>query len=479
MASLLDIFADAVRRGPKASALVDGKGHETSFEDLQTRINALAGHWRNQDIGRGDRVLIAMPLGRDLYASLAALWSLGATVVLPEPAMGLAGLRHAARHAGVTAFCTGGLYGLLKLALPALWPLRHIRVKAQLPHQPSLAPAPLADSDIALISFTSGTSGRPKAIPRSHGFLLAQYAALTGLLDSPKPQRDLVAFPVFALINLAAGRCSVLPNWKISRPRSADAAQISAWITRQRITRALLPPSICETLSQTKLPDGLAQIFTGGGPVFPAVITALQAQNPTLSITCVYGSTEAEPIATLPADQISAKDLGLMLEGGGLLAGIPHPDLHLRIKDDEIQVAGAHVNQTYLDPADDAGNKLPEGDLIWHRTGDAGRLDDQGRLWLLGRLGSQVTIQGHAVFPFAVEAAARQWPGVRNAALMARNGAPLLVLEGAADQLGVWQSHAGRLGVSQVVHLPQIPMDRRHGSKVDRTALNGLLDQKS
>jgi long-subunit acyl-CoA synthetase (AMP-forming) len=82
-----------------------------------------------------------------------------------------------------------------------------------------------------------------------------------------------------------------------------------------------------------------------------------------------------------------------------LLAGHPVEDIRLRIVDDEIQVAGAHVNGGYLDPAHDAENKIREGDTVWHRTGDAGALGADGRLWLLGRIGSEVTLGGRRVFP--------------------------------------------------------------------------------
>ena len=89
MASLVDHFAEAVERHPDRVAIVDGKGRQTSFRALQTRARRMAVKWHGKGIEPGDRVLLAMPVNADLYASLAALWSLGATVVLPEPAMGL------------------------------------------------------------------------------------------------------------------------------------------------------------------------------------------------------------------------------------------------------------------------------------------------------------------------------------------------------------------------------------------------------
>ncbi|MBC7738110.1 MAG: hypothetical protein H7245_13045 [Candidatus Saccharibacteria bacterium] len=75
-----------------------------------------------------------------MYASTAALWSLGAKVVLPEPAMGLDGLLHAARVTRPRGFCTSGPYGLLKYNLPELWPLQHLRPQVSDGPGPNLTP---------------------------------------------------------------------------------------------------------------------------------------------------------------------------------------------------------------------------------------------------------------------------------------------------------------------------------------------------
>ena len=112
--------------------------------------------------------------------------------------------------------------------------------------------------------------------------------------------------------------------------------------------------------------------------------------------------------------ETSAEDWRLMREGGGLLAGTPIPEIGVEILDDEIIVTGDHVNKGYLDSAGDASNKLRRGGTIWHRTGDAGRFDDQGRLWLLGRHGSKAG----GLYPFTVEVAVQSWPGVKLAALV-------------------------------------------------------------
>lgn len=469
MTSILDAFATAVEKHPERVAIVDGKGREISFAQLQDRAGNLARAWYSRGIRPGDKVLVAMSVDADLYASLAALWSLGATAVLPEPAMGLAGLRHAARVTNVSAFCSSGLYGLLKFVLPELRSLLHLRPTGRAGADLGL-PAP-TETDLALISFTSGTSGAPKAIPRSHGFLSAQHQAIAPLLLSAAAERDLVAFPVFVLINIASGQTSILPNWRMSRLGKLDPAQLRNWIISQDVSRVLLPPSLCEKLTTVPIPKSLHTVFTGGGPIFPDIIDRLKTAISDLKINCVYGSTEAEPIAHLNADDISPGDRTAMAEGSGLLVGRPVDDIHVRIIEHEIQVAGGHVNKGYLDPMQNAENKTAEGSTIWHRTGDAGYIDDRGRIWLLGRIGSQVTIADRVTFPFSVEVAARQWQGVKQCAVMSAGGTTYLAIEGDTRHAAFWRSAAAEFDIDRVIHVSKMPMDKRHASKIDRNAL--------
>ncbi|SDX18256.1 Acyl-CoA synthetase (AMP-forming)/AMP-acid ligase II [Ruegeria halocynthiae] len=471
MADLLTHFSDAVKRFPDRTAIVDGKGRQISFRDLQSRVQQLAGRWAAKGIRPGDRVLLAMPVNADLYASLAALWTLGATVVLPEPAMGLAGLRHAVRTTKPKAFCAAGAFALLKILVPDLWALPLLR-----PCRSRRDP-PVHDvrqDDIALISFTSGTTGLPKAIPRSHAFLMAQHDAIAPLLEGDEAERDLVAFPVFTLINLASGRTSVLPNWRLSQLGHLAPAQLEDWIRTQQITRALIPPSICEKLAQSGDTAQLHTVFTGGGPVFPNLVETLRTQHG-LSVVCVYGSTEAEPIAHLDTKDISQEDHFQMAAGKGLLVGYPVPNVALRIRDNEIQVAGAHVNDGYLDPAHSKENKITEGRIIWHRTGDAGALDDDGRLWLWGRIGSEIEVDKGLLFPFAIEAAAQQWPGIDRCALINSTAGPALCVQGSLDHFEDWKKSALGFGVPNVISIERIPMDKRHASKVDRAKLESII----
>lgn len=470
--NLISSFLETARRqGPKP-AIVSGAGETISFDALARRSGRLASTWRTKGIKRGDIVLVAMPVGIELYVAIAALWRLGVTIVFPEPAMGVAGVRRAVEITRPRAVLFTGAYRLLPFLVPRLLGVMHIDLSMgsggdDLEDVSSAHPA--------LISFTSGSTGRSKAIVRSHGFLASQNAALEGLI-APRRQAetDLVAFPVFVIANLSLGTTSVLPNWRLSRHDLADPHALLAHARDHAVTRVLVPPSICEVLSGPGDAPSFDTVLTGGGPVFPDLLERLARRMPGIGITTVYGSTEAEPIAHQAMHEISAAQWTRMKSGGGLLAGRPINGVSLRIREDEILVSGAHVNKGYLGGIGDAENKVHSDGEIWHRTGDAGYLDDKGLLWLRGRLTSRA---GH-IYPFDIEVTARSWPGVTQAALVPGTVPPILALDGMEGRSGEWKNAAGAIGDIAIVKI-KIPLDRRHRSKVDYIELRRRISPYS
>ena len=449
-------------------AIIDArKRARISFAELAARSDRLAAAWRRDGLTAGDRVLVAMPFGIDLYVAIAALWRLGAVIAFPEPALGLAGLRHAAKRTQPKALLVSGLYTMLRYMVPEFWtiPLQ-LRCRAAAGGGDTLY---AADPDHpALISFTSGSTGQPKAIIRSHGFLAAQNAEMAQVIRSDREnETDLVCFPVLVIANLGLGLTSLLPSWKLTQHDKAEAETIMSLIATHQASRALVPPVICATLAQAGGDLGLRRIFTGGGPVYPDILLKLSEAHPRLDILSIYGSTEAEPIAVQSLAGTHAEDWQKMRNGGGLLAGRPTAGTRLDLGNDEIIVTGPHVNKSYLGGIGDSDSKLRRGDEIWHRTGDAGRLDDDGRLWLLGRCKARAG----RYLPFQVEAAARFWPGVRQAALIPGRVPEQLAVAGDEGQASLWRRKAQDDFGLEVFVVDAIPLDRRHRSKVDYTAL--------
>jgi acyl-CoA synthetase (AMP-forming)/AMP-acid ligase II len=148
----------------------------------------------------------------------------------------------------------------------------------------------------------------------------------------------------------------------------------------------------------------------------------------------------------------------------------------------EVVVAGEHVVGEYLHASEETRrHKIRDGERVWHRTGDGGRVGDDGRLWLLGRISTRVVREGETWWSMTAELNALAVPGVRHAAYF---GVPdellgqraVLCVEVDSGDLG--SDPEGRLRaalepmpVDQIHLLRRIPRDPRHASKTDMEAL--------
>ena len=473
MTRLLEDFLVHVERRPEAAALIDGRGRITSYAELAKMSARRAAAFRSAGVGRGDVVLVARAVSLELYVALLALFRLGAVAMFPEPAAGLAGLAVAVEATRPRAMVAGALGRAIRLLSPALRRLPLLPEGDRSQHGDGPVEA-VDDDDPALITFTSGSTGRPKGIVRSTGFLRLQHDLLERIRRTTPDDVDLISLPVFILSNLAAGATSVLPPGKITRPGRLSPERMRRQIAVFGVNRVVAPPAVCTLLIEgADKPLPLDAIFTGGGPVFPNLLKGLHAAAPKAAIHAVYGSTEAEPIAHIEYGDIADADWTAMSSGAGLLAGRPIAEADIAIRDDEITVAGPHVNRGYLDPRDDASTKFVEHGVLRHRTGDAGRIDDQGRLWLLGR--HEAAARG--LYPFAIETAALSWRGVRQAALLADRTPALLVVAGTGLDEAALPRQADALGKIECRVVATIPLDRRHNSKIDYVALRSRIDR--
>lgn len=469
--NLVELFLKQAEGRPDAAAIIMPKGRVVTYAELAERSAARSRAYQRSGIGPGDVVLIARGVSVELYETLLAVFRLGAVAMFPEPAAGLKGLRVAVEAARPKAVVTAGIGLILRLLFPELRQLKLLPDPGDddlgegvLAHLPGGAPA--------LITFTSGSTGRPKGIVRSSDFLVLQHTLLEKLRQTKPSDVDLISLPVFILSNLAAGAASVIPEGKLTRPAKLDGKALRRQIAAHRVNRVVAPPAVVARIVEgAPLMPGIEAVFTGGGPVFPNLLHSAAKAAPNAAIHAVYGSTEAEPIAHMDMKDISAADWDAMAQGSGLLAGAPIDEIEVELRDHEVFVAGEHVNRGYLDPADDKSTKSMSAGKLWHRTGDAARIDAEGRLWLLGR---REAATGD-LFPFAIETAALSWPGVRQAALLAGAGRAKLALSGDGLNKAALQARADVLGAIDVVVLTEVPMDKRHNSKADYAALKKLL----
>ena len=522
--NLAALLEERARLHPERPALIDwrkGRDRVVSFGELARRVSAGADALRQMGLRRGHVVLVFQPVSIELYEFLLAAFHSGIRVMLADPSAGRDFLSLCCKRLPPDAFFGSWKAQCLRMAVPEM---RRIgRVITPGPWFPgarkwrtdegNMPLVEVPDEEPALITFTSGSTGVPKAAVRSHGFLLAQHRELSAALDFEDAEVDLITLPVFVLANLASGLTSVLAATDLAHPGSPDAEAIRGQCERLGVTRCTASPAFFEGLLKSRVGmPAFRKLYTGGAPVFPDLLRRLRTALPDADIHSVYGSTEAEPIAHFPADEADAETDAVTRAGGGLCAGVPVSSIGLRIIADrwgeplgpmspggifptmsapngqagEIVVSGKHVLRGYLEGIGDSETKIHVDADVWHRTGDAGWLDRQGRVWLLGRCAEKLppfpVPGGMPVealrYPFAVECALREaFPEIRMAALGWKERRTLVVGRTCGpQQIAAIRAKAEEFGIHDVVCIENIPLDRRHNAKIDYPALRYLLE---
>jgi acyl-CoA synthetase (AMP-forming)/AMP-acid ligase II len=219
-----------------------------------------------------------------------------------------------------------------------------------------------------------------------------------------------------------------------------------------------------------------------------------RAALPDTAITVVYGSTEAEPVASITLEQ------RLACEGEGYCAGQPVDAIQARIvriekgpieftdwealapqdgRIGELIVSGRHVSRDYFRNSDAVReNKIIDADgVCWHRMGDTGYMDAQGRFWLTGRVHSTILRQGRLLHAQLIEAQIAQvLPGAVRVAALGKDDRLIVVVQGDPVPDATERFRAADIPVDEVRFTRRaLPLDPRHRSKIDYALLEQML----
>jgi len=311
--------------------------------------------------------------------------------------------------------------------------------------------------EAALVLFTSGTTGAPKAARLALDNLEASARAANEVLEVEARSRFLCVLPLFHVGGLGIlFRCQLAGATVLLHDRF-DAAAVARELREGATHASLVATTLARVLEQgSAFPPAIVAV--GGGPV-PAPLLE-RARRAGLRVVQTWGMTETCSMATCerPGD------------ADGTTAGPPLPGFEVRVDAGEIAVRGAAVMRGYL------GHEPLRGGFF--RTGDLGELDARGRLAVHARRTDLIVSGGENVYPGEVEAALQAHPGVREAAVLPapdeRWGqvAIAYVVTTAKDQ-ELRDFLRARIAPYKVparfVHLTALP--RNAGGKVDRVML--------
>lgn len=414
----------------------------------------------------GQRVLLLVPVSFELIGALLGVLAHGAVAVLPPAKSSPAQLLQLARHGQVAAVVLASAPVIGLRLLGRLFGLKLLGAHTLAGDFFELPPTAVPPDQPALITHTSGSTGQPKQIVRTHAVLSAQHAVLKAIFPPWPGQQDFPLFPNVLLHNLAVGAASVLP--KVPWGNFADfypplvVEQLLDFEVQTLTGNVFYFQKLLPELRQQ--PGGFPAVRAlgvGGSPVPEWLGQELQAVFPQATIYVIYGSSEAEPIAVRPLS-IAAENPAL-----GYAVGLVHPSLELHLETlgklelpngerrpvGEIQVRGPHVASTA------AGG--------WLRTGDFGYFAADGQLYLTGRSGNESL--RHGVQHYQVEHVLQHLPGVRRVAARPVAAGFAVYVQGEATEAAVRAALARHFpaAVCAEVHFrAELPVDHRHHSKI-------------
>jgi fatty-acyl-CoA synthase len=407
MVDLSRILAYHATIQPRQQAFTDADGG-FDFEALQRRVNRLSGALLAAGIRQGDRVALQLPNSRRHFEALFACARVAA-VLVPLAAQA----------------ATSDIEAIKRDCTPRLVIESEEAYEALLASAAETELAPQARSDDALlIMHTSATTGRAKGAVLTHGNII--YTCFNQIIGWRLTANDraLVVAPFHHAGGLLALGLPCLYSGGSVHVTAATPRRVLGTIERERITAVFLPPRLWSRVADDAALSAarVASVRLGasGGDPLPRYILERLAISFAAEFTDAYGMTEASSCLTLQRGDQLFRRHGF--------AGKALPYVQLKIMNangaeaepnetGEIAVAGPTVMQGYWQKPRETEAAFRGG---WFRTGDLGRVDDEGYLQVLGRATDVIITSGRRpIFPSEIELALREHPAVEEAAVIA------------------------------------------------------------
>lgn len=385
----IELFLQHANEDPHKPAIWMPDGSLTTYGELKQYAANMQGLCSKLHLQRGDGVLIFDWPSPRLYSAIIGLLGLGCHVVLIEPWMPLPLINRAVSLVQPKLFLThflGRVWGLRSHAIRSIPHWSGMRTVCKKTTRHPLVSEAVSPDAAGIVTFTTGTSGHPKGVVRTHEFLVEQHRALSHLLKlEDYPGTDLCVFANFALSNLASGRCSLLV------PSSWDRAFFQRL---QNLPRELQPSTLtsgpaflkCVADMGSALP--LRSVHIGGALTDCDLFEKGFSLWPEARWLHVYGSSEAEPVASAEARMAvsQSRQKGYFQT---LYLGNPVPEIRSKVIDDTLWVSGPHVSTFYF--GDEESNRLykqrDDQGTVWHHMGDRVLISGDG--WWYGGRGQQ------------------------------------------------------------------------------------------
>jgi acyl-CoA synthetase (AMP-forming)/AMP-acid ligase II len=513
------------KRFPNKKSVVFGDSYYT-FKDFEERSNQMANFFTEVGIKKGTRTLLFVTPRLDFSILTFALFKMGAIPVLIDPGMGIKNLLHSIKQVRPEALVSiGKVHWIrrlfraafqsvkIKVSLDPVGGRTHDLYKKLEDFDKNFEAVSVLPDDPSAILFTSGGTGIPKGVLYTHGIMNAQTEALQKMFSLSEKETDLPGFPLFALFTLAMGMTSVIPDMDPTKPAQCDPKKLVHNILKYQVTFVAGSPAIWERVGRFCLKNNIQLpcvkfVVMFGAPVqleihrmFKKILTTGDTYTP-------YGATECLPVSLISGSEVLNSKSE---QGFGTCVGRAVPGVEIKIINvsdipknvlnelgkntrGEIVVSGTQVTPLYFDmPNETAKAKILDKGVLWHRMGDLGYLDQENRLWFLGRKSHLVQTEKDLFYPLEVEAPFNRHPLISRVALVKLNSQneirPGLVIErfdgetrGTEEFFHEVRDLSLKGSASENIHdyflHPGFPVDVRHNIKVDQLKLGSWASKR-
>ncbi len=424
--------------------IVRFEGDSRSYEGLQDTVARTAGALRTLGVGPGERVAVLQTNTPAVVEVLFAAASLGAVFVplnyraradelahmlqVARPTVVVAGDRYVELAGGVVGAATR----LLALERPRVG-LQHLATLVA--EAEPVYPEDVADEDLAVLMFTSGTTAAAKAVMLAHADLVSFVFGTTEPADGSDRGAVLLAAPLYHIAGLTAALVATFAGRRIVLMRQFEAEEWVRLVAAERVTHAFLVPTMLKrvldhpSFRETDL-SSLQVLSYGAAPMpLPVIRRAIEAFPPQVQFINAFGQTETTSTVTMLGPDDHRLDgtpevVEQKLRRLGSI-GRPLPDVEVAILDErgqptppgqvgEIAIRTGRVMRGYYGQGDATRATLQDG---WLRTRDLGWLDEGGYLFLAGRQSDLIIRGGENIAPEEIEVVLESHPAVEEAAV--------------------------------------------------------------